>query len=217
MHLELIVTSCSVGDTEASWILRSRDPTCGPFAEALDEARIKTSNLVVLIDQGISYLNSLTPSRLAENVYSSQVQEIVTLNRGDAILRVMYVQEIIICGDRFFKYFIDQVDSAAMSFTDDNQRRDWQTLADDFQFGIEEIQRLHQGLEVRLLLKSNCCLGRNGLANSNDLFMRFSTMMPKGFDCPGTAFKNRSLVSIKNIVFQEKFNIGGTTYQVRAK
>jgi hypothetical protein len=42
-------------------------------------------------------------------------------------------------------------------------------------------------------------------------------MMPKGFDCPGTAFKNRSLVSIKNIVFQEKFNIGGTTYQVRAK
>jgi hypothetical protein len=197
--------------------LRSRDPTCGPFAEALDEARIKTSNLVVLIDQGISYLNSLTPSRLAENVYSSQVQKIVTLNQGNAILRVMYVQEILICGDRFFKYFIDQVDSAAMSFTDENQRRDWQTLADDFQIGIEEIQRLHQGLEVRLLLKSNCCLGRNGLANSNDLFMWFSTMMPKGFDCPGTAFNNRSLVSIKNIVFQEKFNIGGTTYQVRAK
>lgn len=197
--------------------MRSRDPTCGPFAEALDEARIKTSNLVVLIDQGISYLNSLTPSRLAENVYSSHAQEIVNLNSGNAILRVMHVQEIIICGDRFFKYFIDQVDFAAMSFTDENQRRDWQTLADDFQFGIEEIQRLHQGLEVRLLLKSNCCLGRNGLANSNDLFMWFSTMMPKGFDCPGTAFKNRSLVSIKNIVFQEKFNIGGTTYQVRAK
>ena len=162
-------------------------------------------------------MNSLTPSRLAENVYSSHAQEIVALNQGNAILRVMHVQEIMLCGDRFFKYFIDQVDFAAMSFTDENQRRDWQTLADAFQFGIEEIQNLHQGLEVRLLLKSNCCLGRNGLTNSNDLFMWFSTLMPTVFDCPGTAFKNRTLFSIKDLVFKEKFNLGGTCYQVRTK
>ena len=212
--IHFITTPFSVGDSEADWLLRSRDPNSGPWVESLTRARAAASKIVHIMNRGVQFLRD--NNKLDENRYSRQTLIIVALETTEfSVLRVKHIQEVFLCGFRFFGYF----NGCAATIGTDNA--DWIDLGRQFLNAAREAQELHQTLEVRLIIKAFRCLGKNGSTTANDILMLFSILSkierpkssPRRLD-EELSFENRSVKSLRDHLGLSSCPFLGTIYQV---
>ena len=212
-QLYLTVSKCSVGESEADWLQRSRDPESGPWVESLKESAHAASKLVGIMARGVQFLRR--ENRLDENQFTTQTMRMTAFATGSiSVLREFSIQEVFLCGLRFFGFFKGSLHALGRD-------ADWIDLGRLFLEAVEETQELHQTLEVRLLIKSFRCLGSNGLTTANDIALLFSMLgdivrpagTPRRLDEELT-FVNRTVQSLREHLGLESIHFLGTTYQV---
>jgi hypothetical protein len=205
-----------VGD----WLESSQDPAAGFIVEALEKAKDATAKIVAVMQCGLKYLEDC--QKVSSNSFSPLTSEIVRIQSTHTVLKTLLIQEVFICGTKFFNFFSSR-ESGIRSFQSFNEREkaDWLDLMEKFRDAVRETQELHQTLHMRLLFKFFRCLGVSGDARANDLLLWFHELKHKVRDKEDLlklddkfSIAERSIVDFKDHVCPDKFHFAGTGCQV---
>jgi hypothetical protein len=186
----------------------------------LEAAKDRTEKIIAIMQSGLKYLEDC--QKVSSNSFSLLTSDIVRLQSTNTVLKTMLVQEVFICGTKFFNFFSSRESGirSFQSFTE-REKADWLDLRKRFLNAVKETQELHQTLHMRLLFKIFRCLGVNGDSRANDLLLWFHDLKHKVRDSEDLlklddkfTIGERSIEDFKDHVCPDQFHFAGAGSQV---